>query len=981
MKRKSIRMSLAIVIVFTLIFTPVSGGLGQAVLALLPETEMSDSGGNELTLAGLTSVGGFSTAPDGGWTVAHAMQPPSLLTQADYQQIYDEAQGLLDVGLTFRKTEIQTPAPSGDGFVYPITDPLQNYKDFNDGELFFGFCSDYDQIDGQGNCPEADDIRNQMIRARQFFGVLSLADPFNTEIESSDGEIRNVREVGRERVLEATRELANIHLIFGNEFLVDALDYRFSGATTNADEIIAQELNQLTLAVQQFALAVDVFTHALNADFGGPNKTYIADYFSEREFELFGIASERMVQVLDEAALRHRQLGEDDETLELFRQAATTQYIQFLALAQKAEALGIDFLDNGAWHLAYNLNQLHAEADLIHDGLNPYGFAEDFIPLHDYNTLTTFTGQLLQDATNDEEDARTAQREFDHNATALNSELQNLRTAYDAQLLEMCGESDDDFLTCEEGLMEQNYHAMVLAAQQIQLADQRLAQIPEKIQIEQDRAGQVIEVTLEQGEALSAIAYAIGVRNSYKETTSIVNATSQEWYFKIGVSASIGIGFGRSDSGGFFGVSAEAGYRHSRSITHSFTRLWDPAQEELGRLNGLRDVQSAVTQAQITGANSEAAIRNLLLQQADLMIELDMAYERWNQLSAEHNHLVEKYHNMLNLRVRAQENLLDSYLNNPAYRVLRDSLTVEAARSHGLAAQFAYLTAKGLEYEFLTPVPFIDDIFKARTADDVDNFLLELEQWRLALGEPGYLNRFPYTISVAEDLLGFSDENLDPDGNMTPSERRQLRYDLFQQFLQQHLDADTLEFPLTTSILDNNIFSQNIWNNRLTGINLPNNVPNTQGLALNILTRQFGDVGTPEVILIHDGAASYRSATGEISEYDPGRTRLFGYPLPAGFQNESTSALILASVNGNQQGTPTSALYNRSVAASNWTLRLDLTSPFNDNLDITQIEDIKIQLDSTGIALPNFAPESVQEESERLIETFEEAKRKGVEAK
>ena len=582
----------------------------------------------------------------------------------------------------------------------------------------------------------------------------------------------------------------------------------------------------------------------------------------------------------------------------------------------------------------------------------------------------------MRDASEDEVAAREAQREFDHNATALHQELQNLLLTYDSQLLEMCGESTDDFATCEGGLIEQNYYAMVGASQQINLADQRVAHIPEQIQIEQDRAGQVINITLQGGEALSALSYAIGVRQAYRETRTVTNSTTDEWYNDTGVKVSGGFSLNPFNWFGSIQVSASSGYRHSRSKTTSVAKIWDPAQEEIGRLNGLRDVQQAATQAEITGANSDATIRNLLLQQADLMIELDMAINQWNRLSAEHNHLVEKYRNLLNLRAQAQSDLLDSYLNNPAYRILRDTTTVEASRSHGIAAQFAYLTAKSLEYEFLQPVPFMSDIFKARTADDIDNFLLDLEQHRVALGSPGQLNRYPYEISIAEDLLGLSDENLDPNGTMTSFERAQLRYQLFQEFLQDHVYTNTVEFQFTTSVQDNNIFSQNVWNNRIAGVGLPENVPNTQGLGINILTRQFGDAGTPEVILTHGGQASYRNVQGEITEYIIDPTRLSGYAVPAGFQNKNTTAVIHSSVNGNNNGTPNSALFNLSVAASNWTVKIDLTSPFNNDLDITQIEDIVILLDSTAIALPNLHMKVLEEEAQRLSEQFEQAKRR-----
>jgi hypothetical protein len=112
-------------------------------------------------------------------------------------------------------------------------------------------------------------------------------------------------------------------------------------------------------------------------------------------------------------------------------------------------------------------------------------------------------------------------------------------------------------------------------------------------------------------------------------------------------------------------------------------------------------------------------------------------------------------------------------------------------------------------------------------------------------------------------------------------------------------------------------------------------------------------MGTPEVQLTEGGHATFRTTTGTIVEYVPENAKLSGYPVPAGFESKTTTATILASVNGNGRGSPSSALFNRSVAASGWVLRIDLSSPFNKKLDITQLEDIEINMDTTGIALAN----------------------------
>lgn len=388
--------------------------------------------------------------------------------------------------------------------------------------------------------------------------------------------------------------------------------------------------------------------------------------------------------------------------------------------------------------------------------------------------------------------------------------------------------------------------------------------------------------------------------------------------------------------------------------------VWDPSSTKLGSISGVQALQSAILQADISNANSEATIRNLLLQQSELFIELDIAFREWNRLVDEHRQLKERYQNLLNLRAQAQADVAGSFFSNPAFRLLRDHTTVEAARSHGLAAQFAYLTAKALESEFLVRFPNLNSIFKARTADDIDNFLNELEAFRIAIGSPGELNRFPYRISLAKDLLGLSDENLDPTGALSPSQRSQLRLEGFQRIIQQNVTTDTtngrviaIELPFTTSLLDRRLFTPNIWNNRIAGVGLPPEVPNTQGLAVNLLTRQFGDIGTPEVQLTQGGHATFRTAKGEIVEYVPENAKLSGYPVPSGFESRTKTATILSSVNGNGRGTPSSALFNRSVAASGWVLRIDLRSPFNGKLDINQLEDIEINMDTTGIALAN----------------------------
>ena len=948
-----------------------------------------------LTLSGsLSAVGETSTASNGP-SLLPATFPPALLARQDYQNVYDQAQALWDTASSFRVKDLALrPTCTG----AKVGDCLQNYKNFHDGNLFYRYCATYDQIDVNGYCHTWDslsdteksalipdsskwlgkndvkDIRNILVRAREMFGFLALAQPADLQITVA-GKPRSIRDVGKTGVLSATREIANIHMIFGNEFMVDALDYRFGGHDSRADQIINEEINQLQDALQQFELAVDTLSFAYNADFGGPSGAHIGDYFGPREFELFGIVSQRMVTTIGEIADRYRQLGQDDKAVALYKDAFGDQYIQGLALATSAARQHADFLQNGGWEIMNNLESLRARSQAIQDGINPFGFVKSYVPLQTYDELRKLTeNELLRDATEDEAQAANAAREFDQNRTALNTELQNLRLTYNNQLLELCGPSQDNYQTCEGGLMAQNRNDFDTAVNRIVLAQRRLLDIPEQVKIEQERAGKVIQLTLKSGQQMAAYEYIKGLIESVRTTRAIGDTSSEETYhgdeFRVEVSAGFNFplpSFGYKESASF-----AFGQRWSDSHQESVTTVWDPAAKQLGSITSLEQVQQAAKEAAITNANSEATIRNLLLQQAQLMIEVNLAGNEYNRVVLEHNQLVDRYHNWLNLRIQAQDNVADSYLTNPAYRILRDSLTVEAARSHAEAAQFAYLTAKALEYEYLIQYPALNDVFKVRTADDIDNFLNQLEIFRTSINSPGQRNRYPYHISLAKDLLGLSDKDLNPNGKLSSSQVADKRFAEFQRIFQQHAITDTttgkvvaIAIPFSTSLLDNRIFSPNIWNNRIAGVGLPADVPGTQGIALNLVTRQFGDIGTPEVLLTHSGHASYRTATDAIVEYVPENAKPAGYTVPPGFESKNATATILASVNGNARGTPSSAFFNRSVAASSWMLRINLDSPFNATLDVRQLEDVELNIDTTGVALANQAA-AAQADAARL---------------
>jgi uncharacterized repeat protein (TIGR01451 family) len=950
-------------------------------LPQLIRADMTDPGGNiTLSEEDVSPVGGFSSAD--GVSLESGSRPPAPLLSSDYEKLYDEAQKLYDAGYIFRTTQLQIlPATT-------IEEALHNYADFNDGVWFKEFCFDYDQITADGYCPPpsgaiTQTIRNDLFDGLKLFGVLATA-PVNAMMRV-DGQPANVRETGARGALDAAREIANIHLIFGNEFLVDATDYRFSaGAIPNAEEIISTEISELEQAAQQFELAMDILSYAFTTPLNGrilyawQEPHYLGEYFGEREFETFGVASGRLVTTLGEIAARYRQLGQDEKALAIYNEAFTTQYLLTLALAQDASERNADYLTNGSWDMLNNLARMRAQAQAIQDGLNPFGYGAEYVPLHAYDTLRAKALELWGYAGSDEQDARTAQREFDTNYTELVGQLADLTGKYDDQLLELCGppneHGNNGYEYCNGGLMKENYHDWMAARLRVELAQLRVQNVVSQTIIEQERSGGVINVTLGTADAVSAELLAKGVEASEKTVNTTVESTEDRSYkgaegrvrayakAECTVSTkNLGTGSGCSATAGVE-VSGEGwlGEEWSTLNVDSTETVYDPEAEALAQFDANIAYLEALRDAGIEGANSEAAIRNLLLRQAELMQEIKIAVEEQKKLADEHNHLLQKFNYLLNQRQQAEQRMVDSYLNNPAYRIVRDNLTVQAAESVDLAAQYAFLAARAAEYDFVTEFPGVGDIFKVRTARDVRNFLTALDGWYLAVDRPGQLNRYPYTISLAKDILGLTDQNLDPDGSLSPQQIAQLRYTQFQGFLQQNiLENGTLKFQFVTS-LDHKImptqylFSPNIWNNRIAGLDEP--LAGAQGVGVNILTHQSGIVYRPEVVLTHGGHAAYRTYDCDsegrncvIKRYDPGPSMPVGYQVPAGLNPVNTTVVIKPQING-AGGERNGGLVNLSVAATGWTFRIPGDSL--GDLDLSQVEDIQLLVDSTGRAIP-----------------------------
>jgi hypothetical protein len=337
-----------------------------------------------------------------------------------------------------------------------------------------------------GNLQGDADIRNTMINARLAFADLALnapaclrlpfdeltEQPDGTFTRESDGRFDLVRNLALVRMLDVTRELANVHLVFGNEFLVQAT-LQVRNPALSGQYLIEAEQKHLERARRQFELAMNEFFYA--TDLVLPDGSHLVDYFTPLEFQTFSAASDKLVIALTEYAKRERLLGRDPAAAALVSQTFSQQYLQALAFASHQERQ--DFLQNGGWEILNNLERLVQMTQAIQDGTNPFGYEETFVPLATFTDLQTLTESLFDSAETAENDLKVSQREFDQRADLLQDELNNLKSSFETELLALCGPSTDDYDTCTGGLMEANFHDMAIANNEVSLAWQRAKNI------------------------------------------------------------------------------------------------------------------------------------------------------------------------------------------------------------------------------------------------------------------------------------------------------------------------------------------------------------------------------------------------------------------------------------------------------------------------------------------------------------------------
>lgn len=598
----------------------------------------------------------------------------------------------------------------------------------------------------------------------------------------------------------------------------------------------------------------------------------------------------------------------------------------------------------------------------INAGLTPLIDNGDFIPNESFSSIYQDAQEAVADVREAEIYARQEERTYDSYQTQLRSELLSQRANYitplynlthiDPELYNNLATIDDqrDFQNAVRtriSALEASYPnadpssvgelgELVLAILDQQLALQQsiesVKNILERVKILEWANATITDATLDITQQQMALDVTYGIASAW-----LLNSTSFAWYADIGVGAILG------------------------AITSAKTAL------------------SAAQQLTVSGVNTAAEIKTLILELTNLQIQIDRQKNSLAVAELQLDNALTKMDRLIADLAHTRDSAADLYFQDPSFRVVVSHAMERAESEMDFAIDKLYRLAKTLEYEWaeayqnpiIVPIncnesaslenPLFDQftqlesLFNITCADEAKDYLDALKAWdsklrRISITSVrGPNNAGPVTaepISLRENILGFRTDT----GEMTMEKSLQA----FRNYIAEHridnywnTDNPSLEFSFATSIADNSLFpaTGERWNMRIDSI------------AIDIYAESgFSKKQVAEVSLIESGLVSIRRFWAEPPYADD----LMHLSFQVGRSDRSAYGITIpAKINGATGGRPLSefmvmGLKGRPIAATQWILKIDTENPSNKDIDFSKIKDIVIRFTYTYGNPPEF---------------------------
>ncbi|MFQ5593146.1 MAG: hypothetical protein ACE5HA_03255 [Anaerolineae bacterium] len=943
--------------------------------------QQSDYCSENYGLTGFPSaVGGRTSKPDADFPAVDNPMVPAAgrLVYADHQRIEQEARTLLQANKQFRED----------------ISPHRDKPDFDQLVRQFDYASGFDRTlpDQSMTLQERiDQADRELRRARDLYAFLAVyADEarfradrtswnepdnqaFNCPAQPvADDPIADPPVVDwcnfAARMRESVREVAYLRMIFGQQFTADALGLHFSGTEiVGGEAFVIDEVRKLQMALEQYQTAQVAVMEGLTRALG--SGCYVSDFYSQAEWALVSRAVDGKERAQHHIAVRKSYLDVYGPVTaqQEYRAAAVDQYVKLIGTAGLAsrdagERCTLGTRPDSAMlaEMVLRLLDTHQQSRTLRQGRNIFGLDVEFTPARPYRTAfgSNDTGILsearraAQHAKQLQSDEEAASRVFDQKAEKLVEAIQALKNGRDEVIQAESGcdrnDFDDDatYFACIEKQI-QDLEACDVTAPDTPEANAAFRACVEPTLVsdmkksrQELRAAflQIAQVQKQIDNILQRVN-AEDIRNVKVKGALLTNAQEQTAFAVVEAMAeccTVEIG---SDGAGF---------------------SFNPAAPVVAAMRGASVMRQAAHDVEIEDAEKEAVVRNLFLDRAELQVDLEIAIQEFNAKLTEYQGIVgQTRHDVIEAQ-RERAYLQNSPANDPSYRLVRDSKRLTLADQLEYAARVSYLAARRAEYEYAARLSAsnvrVSDIYRARTADDILRFLEELEATtNNMVVSDAEINQEDFRISVAQHILGLTDEFLGMTGDAAEAERTRR----FRAWVAQNTEPGTdgkpvLTFNFTTSLVDNGIFSNVIqqafdrfWLFKLAGTGQPK-AGNT-GMSMNLITDQSDSLGYRRTAVTQSGVTHLRTRAGCIFDYrliHP--AALVGQEWPANQPPEQATTDFKASING-ANGERSAAFLGRPVSATDWQVQIFAGAPETGlpDLNLQQLTDIELHFSTT----------------------------------
>ena len=782
----------------------------------------------------------------------------------------------------------------------------------------------------------------------------------------------------RANLLDAIKTLANLYLMIADEYLIDVLDLRFPPCTLTlcSDKILQSQIDLLGNAQGYYEKAVNAFVYGFSTAVG--TNITIADAFDDAVYSLFNLAVERLSMTLREKSSKQLALNmvsdpAGQQASATLKAANVSSYLATAAIAQKQ---GSAFDDAGAGSSLINaLNLLRNQGNIYTQGLNPLGYDNRYVPANDFSALISRADSYVTSASSDEANLINEKRLFDSNYEALQSQLSSLRTQYmnslasytgcgipanpddiaQRQTFEICtGEAGNDLFDCSFTLSTSQFDACIKATKTIGLGS-----LASKYRAMRDTEIHLTAARLKKDDYLKRIDYenqkANGLIEIKRNVTGATNAKLDEYLPKLMAARKIVETSQQTTTRKWDSNKnkwSTATKEHTNTTSESFSIRDDNL---LLNTNKEKDMNNITMEFDIQNISLESAdaVKNLLLNEAEAEIEIDAAVQQQNSALADFNNLLQDKENLWQLFELAIKQLDYYTQQSPEFRILRSQAAIELSKQLNGAANFAYLAAKALEYQYVQDLTNLQlptgsfriaDIFKAQTSGDIRNFvhtLKDIDGLKCAWGNFGIDNK--QYISLARHILGLS--------GLSDKDRRIK----VQEFINQNKNGEgnlQFNFTLTDSESFLNypvLYNIKIWDGAgPTGCSGPTI---GQGVAVSLETTQTkGGYWYPRVTLRQTGHSSLKGSDAAFHQYIP----IYNFE---DLLNSSTYVPTIVddfqayihedprSSNYFPNGSWSGRFHGRSISSANWDVVI--YDPIgNDKTNLSKITDIVFYFDT-----------------------------------